>query len=168
MVGSSSARAAVWKVRWLPMLLLMLPGAGLIVASFFVEVEAMEEGELHPLLFLGMLFLAIIIGLMAVFALRGRATIRLIRNGVPAEVEVLDIEETGTRVNDMPVVSLRLLFTDGSGHAREVEHRQMLSRLMLIKIERGDTLHVRVHPKRPEKFALLFGAGPGEPEGGRG
>lgn len=161
-------RAAVWKIRWLPMAVLLLPGTILIVASFFVHVEAMEEGDVHPLLALGIFFIMVIIGIMIVMALKSRARKRLVRNGIPGTAEVLSVEETGATVNRMPVVRLRLRVTDGSGQAREVEHKQVLSRLMVMEIERGDTLQVRVHPKRPGRLAILFGGGNGKPEGGRG
>ena len=148
-------RMAVWRVRWLPMTLLMLPGAGLIIASFFVEVEAMEEGDLHPLMFLGLLFLAIIIGLMAAFKLRNRARMRLLKAGLPGTAEVVSMRQAGT-VNDMPLMSFTLRVSDGRSPDREVEHRQTLTRLALREMRVGDTLTVRVHPRKPDRLLVLY------------
>src|SRR6056297_1577366 len=134
------------------MLLQMLPGVALITASFFVPVEAMQDGDIHPMMALGIFFIAVPWVIIAVMALKGRATRRLVEKGIPATAEILDIRETGKRVNDMPVAAIRLLVTDGSGRSREVEHRQVLPRLMLMEFGRGDRLEVRVHPKRPEKL----------------
>lgn len=149
-------RAAMWKVRWLPMAVLLLPGAILIVASFFVRVEAMEEGEVHPLLALGIFFVMVIIGIVTVMALKNRARKRLVRNGIPGTAKVLSVEETGATVNRMPVVRLRLEVEDGRGPAREVEHRQVLTRLALRDIHQGDRLNVRVHPRKPDRLVVLY------------
>ena len=148
-------RMAVWRIRRLPMALLMLPGVGLIIASFFVEVEAMEEGDLHPLMFLGILFLVIIIGLMAAFTLKNRARMLLLKAGLPGTAEVVSMRQTGT-VNDMPLVSFTLRVRDGRGPDREVEHRQTLTRLALLDIHVGDTLNVRVHPRKPDRLLVLY------------
>lgn len=148
-------RMAVWRIRWLPMTLLMLPGAGLIIASFFVEVEAMEEGDLHPLMFLGLLFVAIIIGLMTAFTLRNRARMRLLKAGLPGTAEVVSMRQTGT-VNDMPLMSFTLRVSDGRSPDREVEHRQTITRLALRDIRVGDTLAVRVHPRKPDRLLVLY------------
>lgn len=167
MVRGSTARAAAWKVRWLPMLLLMLPGVALITASYFVPVEAMQDGDIHPMMALGIFFIAVPCVIIAVMALKGRATRRLVEKGIHATAEVLGIRETGARVNDMPVARLRLLVTDGRGSSREVEHKQVLPRLMLMEIGRGDRLEVRVRPKRPDKLLILFGTQTEGSEGGQ-
>jgi len=148
-------RMAVWRIRWLPMTLLMLPGAGLIIASFFVEVEAMEEGDLHPLMFLGLLFLAIIIGIMVAFTLKNRARVRLLKTGLPGTAEVVSMRQAGT-VNDMPLINFTLRVSDGRNPDREVEHRQTLTRLALRDMRVGDTLTVRVHPRKPHRLLVLY------------
>jgi len=141
------------------MLLMMLPGFGLIIASFLVSPDALTDDG-HPLnvflLVMGGFFIVVDLALVGFIALRNRTKMEFARNGLSGTAEVLSMSETGTTINDMPMIKMRLKVNDGYRPVREVTHKQVFSYLTLRDIHVGDTLNVKVHPRKPDKLMILI------------
>lgn len=75
-------------------------------------------------------------------------------NGLPASGTVLKIWETGTRVNDNPVVGF-LLEIDAEGmEPYRAETKALISILSIPQIQPGAVLPIRFDPEDPSKIAL--------------
>ena len=75
-------------------------------------------------------------------------------NGLPASGTVLKIWETGTRVNDNPVVGF-LLEIDAEGmEPYRAETKALISILSIPQIQPGAVLPIRYDPEDPSKIAL--------------
>jgi len=151
-------RISVWQVNWKFMLLFMLPGIGMIIASFLVSPEARTDDG-HPLntflLIFGAFFIVVDLAIVGFVAMRNRAKMDFARNALSGTAEVLEMSETGTTINDMPVVRFTLRVNDGYRPVRQVVHKQLFSYLDLRDIHVGDTLDVKVHKSKPDKLLIL-------------
>ena len=158
MTEGREGRISLWQVNWKFMLLFMLPGIGMIIASFFVSPEARTDDG-HPLntflLIFGAFFVVMDLGVVGFLSMRNRAKMDFARHALSGTAEVLEMSETGTQINDMPIVRFRLRVNDGYRPVREVEHKQLFSYLDLRDIHVGDTLEVKVHRKKPDKLLIL-------------
>ena len=151
-------RINLWQVKWKYMLMFMLPGIGMIIASFLVSPEARTDDG-HPLdtflLIMGSLFVVMNLAVVGFLGLRNRAKLDFARNALSGTADVLEMSETGTTINDMPVVKFRLQVNDGYRPVRQVVHKQRFSYLELRDIHVGDTLDVKVHRSKPDKLLIL-------------
>jgi len=75
-------------------------------------------------------------------------------NGVPASAEVLEIWDTGVRLNDNPVVGFRLLVTLDDGTSYEAETKNVVSVVHIPQVQPGAILPVKVDPQNHELVAL--------------
>jgi len=75
-------------------------------------------------------------------------------NGVPASAEVLEIWDTGVRLNDNPVVGFRLLVTLEDGESYEAETKNVVSVVHIPQVQPGAVLPVKIDPKKPQLVAL--------------
>ncbi|MFO7949301.1 MAG: hypothetical protein R6U36_02925 [Candidatus Fermentibacteraceae bacterium] len=158
MTEGGGGRISLWQVNWKFMLLFMLPGVAMIVASFFVPEDATTDDG-YPLdtflLLFGAFFIVADLGVIGFLSLRNKAKMDFARNALSGTAEVLEMSETGTRINDMPVVRFTLRVNDGYRPVRQVVHKQLLSYLDLRDIHVGDTLDVKVHKSKPDKLLIL-------------
>jgi hypothetical protein len=78
-------------------------------------------------------------------------------NGLPATATVLQIWETGTRINDNPVVGF-LLEVDADGmEPYQAETKALISILLIPQIQPGAVLNVMYDPRNPQRVALDIG-----------
>ena len=75
-------------------------------------------------------------------------------NGVPASAEVLEIWDTGVRLNDNPVVGFRLLVTLDDGTSYEAETKNVVSVVHIPQVQPGAILPVKVDPQNHQLVAL--------------
>lgn len=158
MTEAKGGSISLWSVnvRW--MLLFMLPGVGLIVASFLVPEDALTDDG-HPLdtflLLMGGFFVVVDLAVIGFVKLHNRAKMDFARTALSGTAEVLEMSETGTQINDMPMIRFRLRVNDGYRPVREVVHKQVMSYLTLRDIHAGDTLNVKVGKNKPDKLVIL-------------
>ncbi|HYG62924.1 MAG TPA: DUF3592 domain-containing protein [Thermoanaerobaculia bacterium] len=101
---------------------------------------------------------------------------RLLRQtGMPAEAEVLRIWDTGTTVNDDPVIGMEVEVLPAEGEPfQAVIPRTWISRLDIPRFQPGRVIAVRFDPETPARVALDDPPFPandeeaGEPEGAAG
>ena len=75
-------------------------------------------------------------------------------SGTPASAEVLEIWDTGVRLNDNPVVGFRLMVTLEDGTRYEAEARNVVSIVHIPQVQPGAVLPVKVDPEDHRLVAL--------------
>jgi len=75
-------------------------------------------------------------------------------SGVPASGEVLEIWDTGVRLNDNPVVGFRLLVTLADGTSYEAETKNVVSVVHIPQVQPGAVLPVKVDRDNRDLVAL--------------
>jgi hypothetical protein len=78
----------------------------------------------------------------------------LLRNGEPAEAEILSISDTGVTVNDNPRVALRLFVRPKSRTGFEATTKLLVSRLSLAAFQPGAKIQVRFDPNDLQRVAV--------------
>ncbi len=149
----------VWSMNKGLMSFFVLPAIGLIIAGFLVSPDALTDDG-HPLktlLFvMGGSFLLIDGAVMAGILLYNRRQTALFQEGLDGTARILSIEGTGTTINDMPVMRIRLLVNDGYHPEREVVHKTSIPVWRLSKLEEGSTVSIKVDRGNPGRVMLLF------------
>ena len=86
----------------------------------------------------------------------GESEARLLRQiGIPAEAEVLRLWDTGTTVNDDPVVAMEVEVRPADGDPfRAVIPKTWISRLDVPQFQPGKILAVRYDPHDPARVAV--------------
>jgi len=74
--------------------------------------------------------------------------------GFPASAQVLEIWDTGVRLNDNPVVGFRLLVTLDDGTSYEATTKNVVSIVHIPQVQPGAILPVKVDPDNHELVAL--------------
>lgn len=74
--------------------------------------------------------------------------------GFSARAEVLEIWDTGVKLNDDPVVGFRLRVMLDDGSSYEATTKNVVSILQIPQIQPGAILLVKVHPDDRQRVAL--------------
>ena len=74
--------------------------------------------------------------------------------GMAASAEVLEVWDTGVRLNDNPVVGFRLRVTLEDGTSYEAETRNVVSVVHIPQVQPGAVLPVKVDPEDHARVAL--------------
>ncbi len=72
----------------------------------------------------------------------------------PGNAQVTAIQDTGTRINESPVVELDLMVTVAGREPYPVKHRQVISPVVMANFQPGSTFPVRVDPQDPSKVII--------------
>lgn len=113
---------------------------------------------IRPVLFAAAL--ALLAGCSAIGSLidsaTGESEARLLRQiGIPAEAEVLRLWDTGTTVNDDPVVAMEVEVRPADGEPfRAVIPKTWISRLDVPQFQPGEIISVRYDPHDPLRVAV--------------
>jgi len=78
----------------------------------------------------------------------------LMTNGRPGTATITTLRDTGTTVNDNPVVELDLQVSVGAGAPYPVMHRQAISRLAVAGFQPGATVPVHVDVANPQSLVV--------------
>lgn len=158
--GEGAGRGPLlWSVNRGAMLFMMLPGLGMLIASFFVSPESLTDDG-YPLdtflRLMGGFFILVNVVIMVVFHFINRRRIDFLRNGLDGTATVLAMEETGTTINDMPVMKLSLKVNDGYNPERVVVHKEAIPLSRLVELKAGSVISVKVNRSRPDRVMLLY------------
>jgi hypothetical protein len=74
--------------------------------------------------------------------------------GLQASATVQAIRDTGTLINNSPVVELDLLVTVPGQEPYPVKHRQLISPVVMANFQPGATFGVRVDQSDPSKLII--------------
>ena len=114
---------------------------------------------MDEILFLGITFIVFppLFTAALLFRIR-RGNIReeaLLREGIPVEVVILSMTETGTTVNNAPEIDMELSLNLPDGSIRKFRHRCFVSTLDLAGLSPGDRLHATVDPENPDRMVVI-------------
>src|ERR1700730_3572617 len=86
----------------------------------------------------------------------GVATARELQaSGIAARAEILSIQETGMKVNDDPVIGLKVRVQPADGPAYDATIPKSLVRYVdLPQFQPGSVIPVRIDPKDPSRVAI--------------
>jgi hypothetical protein len=76
------------------------------------------------------------------------------KTGLPAQATILQIWDTGTTVNDDPVVGFLLDVRPQEGEPFQARTKQLISRLTIPQVQPGAVVGVRYDPKNPQRVSL--------------
>ena len=79
---------------------------------------------------------------------------RILAQGIPAQATILQIWETGVRVNDSPQVGFRISVMPPSGIPYETQTVMIVSQLMIPRIQPGAVVRAKLDPANPNNVAL--------------
>jgi hypothetical protein len=75
------------------------------------------------------------------------------QNGIDAVAEVIGVQDTGTTVNNNPVVMLQLKVTTSVGTQFDTTGQSMVSRIAVPRA--GDKIKIKYNPADPTQIAVL-------------
>ncbi len=146
---------------WLFSLLLAAPGVIFLIVGMANPSVRTDDGL--PMFWFGVIwiFLQLIINgvLFGYLAFQKKRLAYFRENGIPAVATILAAETTGTTVNDMPQIELKLEIAPPDRMPYVITDRRCWNPLSLAGLQRGARLKVLVDPRRPKK--ILF-AGDGD------
>ena len=103
------------------------------------------------LLYLVLLFAGVAVLLVAFYSgwlTRPGNYNRLMKNGLEASAEILEMKDTGVTINNNPYVRLKLRVHPDGQPAYETSIGELVSRIAFPSV--GDTLKVRYDPAKPQ------------------
>ena len=77
-----------------------------------------------------------------------------LKNGVPAQATILRIWDTGTTLNDNPVVGFLLEVRPQNLPAYQAESKSMIPRLSISQFQPGAIIPVKIDPQNQARVAL--------------
>lgn len=149
----------LWAVNRGPMIFMALPGLGMIIAGFLVNPGARTDDGYPLNIFLwaiGGFFLVSNVVILLVFNLINRRRMALATEGLDGTATVVSMQETGTTINDMPVMKLTLEVNDGYRPVRTVTHKETVPLSKLVDLKPGSVIQVKVDRNRPDRIMFLY------------
>ncbi len=129
----------------------------------FISLIGMPEGEyaleeLPPLVLvsgvaLGACFIATMVCLVGAPVVSGLTNRAIRAKGLPAGAVILETRDTGTRINDSPIVRFTLEVHTPDGQVFQAETERLIPLLSLPQIQPGTTVPVKYNPAN-RKVAL--------------
>lgn len=140
------------KLGWIAFGLMWLPFAGILVGMIGMPDGSYAWAELPPLTRYSLvataaLFLITVVSLPGGLIINYLSNRRVLTNGRRAEAEILDLYETGTTINQQPVVGFKLRVFPLSGPPFEAQTEQKVPRLQVPRIQPGARIEVRYDPE---------------------
>jgi hypothetical protein len=94
-------------------------------------------------------------GCAAINEMTGQDVVQELQDiGIPARAMVLEIWDTGVRLNDDLVVGFKLEVWPENEDSYEAETRAVIPILYIPRIQPGSILPIKVHPQDPRTVAL--------------
>ncbi len=141
--------------RMVGSMFLVLP---VVLGGAFLS-ETVIPADLQPVFIGGLVVLASLVSGFVVFGALFKGAARrkvLVRRGVDAWAKVMVVEQTGTRVNDQPMLRLRMLVEVPGKAAYAVLHREGVPQIRLAQLQPGVQLPVKVDPQDPRNMAIAW------------
>jgi hypothetical protein len=79
---------------------------------------------------------------------------RLHDTGIAATARILGLTQTGTWVNNNPMVRLDLEVTVPGHPLYEVQHAEVVPQILLGRLTDGSPLHLKVDPHHPSRYVI--------------
>ena len=138
-------------LAWIPFTLIFVGMIGLPDGSYdWIELPMITR---LGLLGSGIMFGVSMLGLLAAPLLGMVASQSMLRSGRKGEATIIDIQDTGTTINQQPLVHFTLQVEPIDGSAFEAETEQIIPRLLVHHFQPGLRVPVRYDKKR--KAAMI-------------
>lgn len=148
------------------LLIFILIGGGFIAASYYVSPDALTDDgfPLNTFLFwMGVFFAGLPIVLMAMIGLfSSNANAKaeyLAENGIQGEATVINITDTGTRINDNPRIHIDLEIRLEGYDPYQLRKSMVVPLIRLPQVQPGQMVQVLVDPtdrENPNRVGLLL------------
>ena len=79
---------------------------------------------------------------------------RIVEEGIFADAVIIDINDTGNRMNDNPEVEISLQVTAKDGSSYRAVYVDYLSPVTLVKVSPGKTVKVKYDPEDPSRVVV--------------
>lgn len=140
------------RVGWWCFAFMWIPFAGIFIGMIGFPSGSYSWGELPPLtryslIAVGVFFVATFLFLFGAPVVSGLTNRAIKKTGIPAQAEILQIWDTGTTINENPVVRMRLEVRPSDGPAFVAEEEKLISRLKIPAIQPGAIIQVRYDPE---------------------
>ncbi len=139
------------KVSWILFGLMWIPFGGIFIGLIgmpegnyaWIELPLITRTSIILTALLGGLSMLLMIAIPLFSGLRNR---EVRGEGLPAQAKILNIWDTGTTINQNPVVGLLLEVQPPGGSPFQAETEQLISRLRIPMIQPGMEVAVRYDP----------------------
>ncbi len=118
------------------------------------DINSILLTALLPTVVIGVLTIAIIVIVFRKVGAMSAPNRELLATGESAQATIVNLWDTGTTVNDNPLVGLLLEVRPTSRPPYQVKTSLLISRLQIPQYQPGRVLAVKVDPKNPEKVAI--------------
>jgi hypothetical protein len=88
-----------------------------------------------------------------------RVRAHLAKVGVQGRAQILGVNQTGTRVNNQPMMELILQVEAPGMQPYRASHREIISMTMMSRIQPGTTVAIIVDPSNPAQLAIQWNQG---------
>ena len=140
---------------WWTWVILLTPGVVALVIGI-LNPGARTTDEVMPMWAFGILWILLQLLIMGVlFAFLNRQKRRAVyfrENGIPGTATILSADTTGTTVNDMPQIELKLEIEAPGRNRYTITDKRCWNPLSLAGLQKGARLPVLVDPRRPKKI----------------
>ncbi|MGH2626787.1 MAG: hypothetical protein ACRDHY_09080 [Anaerolineales bacterium] len=157
------------RLGWIAFTLMWIPFATMFVGMIGLPEGSYDWAELptlsrYSLLVGGVLAAASTILLVGAPIASGMTNRSLLERGQPADARILQMWDTGTTINQNPVVRMLLEVSPPGGSPFQAEAERLISRLQIPQIQPGAMVRVRYDPQ--SKAVAIVDADP--PSSGAG
>ncbi len=131
---------------------------GFVVTGFLVSPDSKtDDGFPLNFFFWGMagMFLASNLGVLVWVRLSNSRRERIEKTWIDADAEILEMNETGTYINNQPKIRFKLQVNSPVSAPCEVVHKQVIPLTALVQFKAGTTIKVKVNPNNPHDIMLL-------------
>lgn len=134
-------------LMWIPFAMVMINGPLSMASGNLSDIEAAGDIFSSPWMYaMGALFAGTFIFFIGSMVVGGLANKRVIAKGQDAEAKILSITDTGTRINDNPVVDFSLQVQPANFPAFIAQARQTVSMIHLPSLQPGKSVYVKYVP----------------------
>lgn len=140
------------KLGWIAFTLMWIPFATMFIGMIGLPEGSYDWGELpvlsrYSLLVGGSLAAASTALLVGAPILSGITNRSVLRHGQPADARILQIWDTGTTINQNPVVRILLEVHPPGGSTFQAETERLIPRLQVPQVQPGASVRVRYDPR---------------------
>lgn len=133
-------------LMWIPFIVFM-GGLFLYDAGSYKTFNEMPAVMMYSLPVIGLLFMFSFVFIIGSFVLRAHQKNQLRKYGKPATAKILSLYETGSTINQNPVVGFELEVYPSNGAIFRTKTEQTVRRLDIPKIQPNAQVNIKYNPK---------------------
>ena len=160
----------MWKVSKIVIAPFLIIGAVLIYLGYNTSLQAaifapgvpasdvsdFFAGDQSLFYIMGAFFIILPLLILIYYKIGNDREMHLVQNGIKGEAKILNVNQTGMYVNNLPQVKFLLQITTPDTESYQVEHKEVVNMIDLGSIRVGAVLPVFVDPQNPKKILLSY------------